>query len=156
MKTKQLTNWFILLLVALSLSCKNANQNKSEKEEGIEADYLNESKEDFDRRMNWWREARFGMFIHWGVYAVPAGIHNGKKIDGIGEWIQRRANISIEDYEKYAGQFNPTDYNPAEWVKIMKKAGMKYVVITSKHHDGFCLRRLAGGYLCRTNIYCGL
>ena len=102
-------------------------------------DYLNESKEDFDQRMNWFREARFGMFIHWGVYAIPAGIHKGKKVKGIGEWIQLRGQIPIAEYEKYAQQFNPTQYDAMEWAKAMKMAGMKYVVITSKHHDGFAL-----------------
>jgi len=129
----------LLILITLSFSCKNKFQNKSEQENNIKVDYLNEEKNDFDNRMSWWREARFGMFIHWGVYAVPAGIHNGKKIKGIGEWIQRNAKISIKEYEKYAKKFNPVNYDPSEWVKIMKTAGMKYVVITSKHHDGFAL-----------------
>lgn len=92
-----------------------------------------------DSRMDWWREARFGMFIHWGVYAVPAGVHNGRDIGGIGEWIMSRAKIPIPEYEKYAKQFNPVKFNAKEWVGIAKNAGMKYIVITSKHHDGFCL-----------------
>jgi len=89
--------------------------------------------------MQWWRDARFGMFIHWGLYAVPAGEWEGKKIGGIGEWIQDRANIPREEYEKLARQFNPTKYDPKAWAAAMRDAGMKYVVITSKHHDGFCL-----------------
>ena len=92
-----------------------------------------------DSRMRWWREVRFGMFIHWGLYAIPAGTWKGKQVPGVGEWIMDRANIPVEEYEKLAAQFNPVKYDPAEWVRIAKNAGMKYIVITSKHHDGFCL-----------------
>lgn len=92
-----------------------------------------------DSRMRWWREARFGMFIHWGLYAVPAGTWEGEKIGGIGEWIMDRANIPVEDYERLAAQFNPVKFDAAQWVRIAKNAGMRYMVITSKHHDGFCL-----------------
>ena len=92
-----------------------------------------------DERMSWWREARFGMFIHWGVYAVPAGTWNGQKINGIGEWIMNNAKIPVADYQQLAKQFNPVKYNPDEWVRMARDAGMKYIVITSKHHDGFAL-----------------
>ncbi len=87
----------------------------------------------------WWREARFGMFIHWGLYAVPAGIWRGKDIPGIGEWIMHRAQIPVKEYEKLAGRFNPTGFNAEEWAQLAKDAGMKYLVITSKHHDGFAM-----------------
>jgi alpha-L-fucosidase len=92
-----------------------------------------------DERMAWWRDARFGMFIHWGVYSVPAGTYQGKRIDGLGEWIMNDAHIPIAEYEKFAGQFNPIGFNADQWVRLAKEAGMKYIVITSKHHDGFCL-----------------
>jgi alpha-L-fucosidase len=90
-------------------------------------------------RMEWWREARFGMFIHWGVYAVPAGTYKGQKIDRIGEWIMNRGKIPMADYQQFAKEFNPVKYDPDAWVRMAKDAGMKYIVITSKHHDGFAL-----------------
>ena len=90
-------------------------------------------------KMDWWKEAKFGLFIHWGVYSVPAGVYDGKDIDGIGEWIMNRGKIPTARYQAYAKQFNPVKYNPEAWVKMAKDAGMKYLVITSKHHDGFTL-----------------
>jgi alpha-L-fucosidase len=92
-----------------------------------------------DQRMDWWREARFGMFIHWGVYALPAGTWDGRQIGGIGEWIMNRGKIPVADYQRMAKDFNPVKYDPDAWVKMAKDAGMKYIVITSKHHDGFAL-----------------
>jgi alpha-L-fucosidase len=92
-----------------------------------------------DQRMEWWREARFGMFIHWGVYALPAGTWDGRQIGGIGEWIMNRGKIPVADYQHMAREFNPTKYDPDAWVRMAKEAGMKYIVITSKHHDGFAL-----------------
>ena len=100
---------------------------------------LRETQQQRDERMKWWRQARFGMFIHWGVYSVPAGTYKDKKIPGIGEWIMETADIPVAEYEKFAGQFNPVKFNADQWVTIAKNAGMKYIVITSKHHDGFCL-----------------
>jgi alpha-L-fucosidase len=90
-------------------------------------------------RLQWWDEARFGMFIHWGVYAVPAGVYQGEEIEFIGEWIMNKAKIPVGEYKKFATQFNPVKYDPEAWVKLAKDAGMKYIVITSKHHDGFAL-----------------
>ena len=92
-----------------------------------------------DERMDWWREARFGMFIHWGVYSLPAGTWDGRQIGGIGEWIMNRAKIPVADYQRMAKDFNPVKYNPDAWVRMARDAGMKYIVITSKHHDGFAL-----------------
>ncbi|MFL5774107.1 MAG: alpha-L-fucosidase, partial [Flavisolibacter sp.] len=92
-----------------------------------------------ESRMQWWRDARFGMFIHWGVYAVPAGVYKGQQINRIGEWIMNRGKIPVADYQEFARQFNPVLYDPEAWVKMAKDAGMKYIVITAKHHDGFAL-----------------
>lgn len=102
-----------------------------------QVDYLNENPMDKANRMQWWNEARFGMFIHWGLYAIPAGEWNGETNHA--EWIRTTAQIPIETYDQFVEQFNPVDYDPVAWVKMAKDAGMKYIVITSKHHDGFCL-----------------
>lgn len=101
--------------------------------------YANETTEERDARMDWWREARFGLFIHWGLYAVPAGIYHGEKVDGIGEWIMLRGEIPVAEYQAYAREFNPTKYDPKFWARLAKQAGVRYMVITSKHHDGFAL-----------------
>ena len=98
-----------------------------------------ETKARRDARMAWWREAKFGMFIHWGVYSVPAGFYQGKPVSGIGEWIMNRGKIPMAEYQGYAKEFNPVKFNADEWVKLAKDAGQKYIVITSKHHDGFAM-----------------
>ncbi len=90
-------------------------------------------------RTEWFHEARFGMFIHWGVYAVPAGEWEGETIKGIGEWIMRFRNIPVAKYKSYAPQFTAAKYDPEQWAELASSAGMKYVVITSKHHEGFAL-----------------
>ncbi len=92
-----------------------------------------------NERMAWWREARFGMFIHWGLYSIPAGRWDGKAIPGIGEWIMNNASIPVADYKGLAKQFNPQAFSAREIVGLAKAAGMKYIVITAKHHDGFAM-----------------
>ena len=130
----------LVLIVVFSPSCSTDNQAQREKAPVSEqTNYLNESQEDRDQRMKWWREARFGMFIHWGLYAVLAGEYEGKQSDQIGEWIQSWANIPREEYEAFAAQFNPVEFDAAEWAQLAQEAGMQYMVITSKHHDGFSI-----------------
>ncbi|MBI5831768.1 MAG: alpha-L-fucosidase [Armatimonadetes bacterium] len=89
--------------------------------------------------LTWWRESRFGMFIHWGLYALPAGQWNGKPVSGLGEWVLRNGQIPLDEYEALAGQFNPARFDAEAWVALAAAAGMKYLVITAKHHDGFAM-----------------
>jgi alpha-L-fucosidase len=113
--------FFILLLVFGFVAAAVAPETRAER----------------DARMKWWREARFGLFIHWGLYAIPAGEWKGKT--DYGEWIRNNAQIPLAEYGKFVGQFNPVGFDADEWVRMAKDAGMKYIVVTSKHHDGFCL-----------------
>jgi len=107
------------LVVLLGLCCKVHSQERQ----------FNETEKQKTKRMEWWTDARFGMFIHWGIYALPAR-H---------EWVKNYEKLTNEEYQKYFENFNPDLFNPAEWAKTAKEAGMKYAVITTKHHDGFCL-----------------
>lgn len=100
-------------------------------------DFNRETEEQHNARMKWWREARFGMFIHWGLYAIPAGEWGGKT--DYGEWIRTSAQIPVDEYDKFLQRYNPVKFDAEAWVKMAKDAGMKYIVITSKHHDGFAL-----------------
>ena len=103
------------------------------------------NKEDYMKRMEWYTQARFGMFLHWGLYSIPAR----------GEWMRSFEKLTDEEYGKYFEEFNPVDYDPKKWAKLAKKAGMKYMVLTAKHHDGFCL--FDSGYtdFKATNTKCG-
>lgn len=132
-------NELMAILAAVSLSAgilapAADAQKKSKKEvktaEAVEFSLPSkETDEQKATRMQWWTDARFGMFIHWGLYAMPAR-H---------EWVKNYERLTDEQYENYFKYFNPDLYNPEEWAKKAKEAGMKYVVLTSKHHEGFCM-----------------
>ncbi len=92
-----------------------------------------------DTRMAWWREARFGLFIHWGLYSQAAGEWAGKPTSGAGEWLMNDLHIPLSQYAKLVPQFNPVKFDARQWVRLAKEAGMRYIVITTKHHDGFAL-----------------
>ncbi len=118
----------ICLALALLLPAIGWSQVLSKKSDISEAD-----------RMAWWTEAKFGMFIHWGIYSVPAGFYQGKAQTNSAEWIMNKGKIPLAEYEKFAPQFNPTKFDARSFVQLAKTAGMKYMVITSKHHDGFSM-----------------
>ncbi|MBT4814288.1 MAG: alpha-L-fucosidase, partial [Lentisphaerae bacterium] len=86
-----------------------------------------------------WRQARFGLFIHWGIYSIPGGIWQGKRIEKLGEQIQRHARIPQQEYAALAEQFNPVQFDAGAIAGMARDAGMRYIVITAKHHDGFCM-----------------
>ncbi len=92
-----------------------------------------------EQRIEWWREAKFGMFIHWGIYSLPGGEWKGKKVGGYAEHLMRKEKISRKEYLELSHQFNPEKFNAEEWILYAKKAGMKYFIITAKHHDGFAI-----------------
>lgn len=92
-----------------------------------------------EKRLEWFRHDKYGLFIHWGLYAIPAGYWKGQRSPGIGEWIQHRLQIPVKEYEQLAKWFNPILFDADAWAQLAQDAGMKYVVITSKHHDGFAL-----------------
>jgi hypothetical protein len=122
-----------MLLAFLALACdKPAAQQPSPPPVRTEDPYTSP-------RTHWYRDARYGMFIHWGIYAVPAGEWKGNRPKDAGEWIMHHQKIPIAEYEPLAKQFNPVKFDARQWVAVAKDAGMKYVVITSKHHDGFCM-----------------
>ena len=108
----------IVLLLLSTLAMQNS----------VTAQLKAETAEQKSKRMEWWTDARFGMFIHWGLYALPAR-H---------EWVKNAERMTNEQYQKYFEEFNPDLYNPKEWARMAKEAGMKYVVLTAKHHEGFC------------------
>jgi alpha-L-fucosidase len=114
-----------LLLLMISISANSQN---------VEAKILTEEN---SPKMKWWKDAKFGMFIHWGIYAVPAG--KWENTTTYGEWIMHTAKIPRSQYSALAKEFNPIKFNAEEWVKLAKAAGQKYIVITSKHHDGFAM-----------------
>ena len=106
---------------------------------GLAGQTTPETPDQFVRRTAWWREAKFGMFIHWGLYAVPADAMDLQGKKGNAEWYFSNKRTQVKDYEKFASRFNPVRFDAAKWVKAARDAGMKYIVITSKHHDGFCM-----------------
>jgi len=98
-----------------------------------------ETEEQRDARMAWWRDARFGMFIHWGVFAVPAGVYKGETFPGPSEYLMGNAKIPVGEYKEFAKGFTASNYDADAIVRLAKQAGMKYIVITTKHHDGFAM-----------------
>jgi alpha-L-fucosidase len=126
--------WLLLSLLGTRLASFNVS---------AAADYMDETAAQHDTRMHWWRQARFGMFIHWGLYSEAAGEWDGKTTSGAGEWIMNDMKIPLTQYATLVPRFNPVKFDAGQWVRIAKDAGMKYIVITSKHHEGFGMYRSA-------------
>jgi len=133
MNTQNIHIWFLTLFLVAGVAFGARAENSAANP------YADETPAQRDARMQWWHEARFGLFIHWGVYAVPAGNLRGQQVPHDGAWLMDIRGVSTAEYTAFARQFNPVKYDPEAWVRLAKEAGMKYIVITSKHHDGFAL-----------------
>lgn len=131
MKILKTSTLILLSFLLLSTGCTS---KPAEATKVAEVKPLND-----EERMAWWRDAGFGLFIHWGAYAIPGGERNGEICGGGAEWVMDKLDYTIEDYEKVVAEFNPVKFDADAWVAMAKNAGMKYIVLTSKHHDGFCL-----------------
>lgn len=129
MKPRSLTLWLCLFLYVCAPFLTAA--------ESVAADP--ESSAAKEKRLEWFRHDKFGLFIHWGLYSIPAGYWKGQRSPGIGEWVQHRLRIPVAEYSQLAQWFNPIRFDADAWAQLAVDAGMKYVVITSKHHDGFAL-----------------
>lgn len=124
----------IFCLAAIFLSdCRNRDLRKNDN-----YDAVRDTQSD---RLDWFREAKFGMFIHWGPYSCLAGEYNGRQVP-VGqnaEWIMKNLTIPVNEYHEIARKMNPVRFDAEEWVRLAKETGMKYIVITAKHHDGFAM-----------------
>jgi alpha-L-fucosidase len=153
MKSQKLLIIFLFASLALTLPClaqtANGDEDKEMSNKGRQRDqqaideaingWWTASMKNHDQRIQWWRDGRFGMFIHWGVYAEAGGEWKGKKVSGYAEHLMRKEKISFSEYLQLAHQFNPVKFNAGEWVRLAQQAGMRYLVITAKHHDGFAM-----------------
>ena len=133
--------FFLSLLTVFAFLLPNvcSLSHGQEKPDTAAANKTAESKAERDARLAWWREARFGMFVHWGVYSVVGGQYKGQDLPNSAEWMMARGEIPIVEYQKYAEQFNPVKFDADVFVARAKRAGMKYIVITAKNYDGFAM-----------------
>jgi alpha-L-fucosidase len=134
----------VVIMATVSQVLHAADKSKNAEESSADLPEVIQWQRDYgpthEQRMKWWREARFGMFIHWGVYAVAGGVWNGTNVTKHGaEWIMNPARVPMAEYQKLPAKLNPTSFNAQAWVRLAKDAGMKYIVITAKHHDGFAM-----------------
>ena len=118
----QLQKTLLLLALLLSSACTLNAQEASHSK-------TTESKVDREARMAWWKEARFGMFVHWGIYSTTGGLYKGQKLPNSAEWMMCRGKIPIAEYQEYAAKFNPVKFDADEFVGRAKRAGMKYICL---------------------------
>jgi len=133
----------VLFLLCVFLMCRGAcgitlSSSQAQGYVGPDGQWC-ESEQLKQQRLAWWKEAKFGMFVHWGLYCVPAGTWKGKNVGGYSEWLMHHEKIPVAEYEKLTKKFNPIKFNAEQWVKLAENTGMKYMVITAKHHDGFAM-----------------
>lgn len=143
------TPLLLLILLPATLLAQPGDEDKEMHNRAKERDqhaiddavngWWTQSMKNHEQRIAWWREAKFGMFVHWGIYSRPGGEWKGKKVSGYAEHLMRKEQISRADYLALAHTFNPVNFNADEWIRAAKNAGMRYFIITSKHHDGFAM-----------------
>jgi len=126
-------------IVFIILGLFICSQHLATAQQNNQVDFLSESQEEIDQRMKWFNDAKYGMFIHFGLYSQLGGEWKGETVDGYAEWIQSSADIPAQEYAKLTVTFDPNDFDADIIAKTAKQAGMKYIVITTKHHEGFCL-----------------
>jgi hypothetical protein len=140
--------FFVCLTLSLSLFGQGdeekemLNRAKARDQQAIDEavnGWWTESMKNREERIAWWQEAKFGMFVHWGVYSLPGGEWKGNKVSGYAEHLMRKEKISRAEYLELAHRFNPVNFNADEWIRLAKNAGMRYFIITAKHHDGFAM-----------------
>ena len=146
---KKLFVYIMLTIIVCKVQAQTTAEDKAMLNKGKERDQkaIDEARQGWwtmsmrnhDQRIQWWHETKFGMFIHWGIYSLPGGEWKGKKVSGYAEHLMRKEKISRTEYLQLARIFNPVKFNADEWVRTAKQAGMKYMIITSKHHDGFAM-----------------
>jgi len=129
----------VLITITIFSSCKQNSTQKEATQKKEYVNYLEETDEDFEKRMEWFNDAKYGMFIHFGLYSQLGGIYKGNDKGRYAEWIQGNQNIPSKEYVKLLDTWNPEDFDAEKIVKLAKDAEMKYLVITTKHHEGFCL-----------------
>lgn len=137
---------YSVLLVSFLLSSAVSAQSTQKDMNDSWGDKSSKLSENKQETKEWFRESKYAMFIHWGLYSQVAGKWNDETFYGIGEWIMKQKKISVADYEKIAEEFNSVKFNAKEWVQLAKDAGMRYIVITAKHHDGFAMFRSSHPY----------
>ena len=127
-------NLIFIGILLVGIACEGKKEDKS-----VALASKSVVEQQHDEGLKNWKNMKFGMFIHWGVYSIPAGVWEGKQIEKLGEQIMRHADISVSAYEDIARQFNPVNFDAEEIVKLAKNTGMKYIILTAKHHDGFAM-----------------